>query len=223
MKGQSQSKKKEKGFSLIELIICLVITLVILGGAVAIFSRALSTRERESGRVDAITAAQAALSVMSREIGNSGYGLYQDNGLVIADCTADKIRFRANVENVDPSGGGANTSQPGEDVVYLYDAPSQSVVRFDRNAPNPAGGLGVTSGIINQVSNVDFVFHNYALDGSGFTSATSPVADTTHVTARVTINLYVTLPDVTGQPSGRIEKVSSDVTLRNAPYMLGQY
>lgn len=214
----SMRQPNEAGFSLIELLISLVITLVVLGGAVGIYSRALMTRERESGRVDAITAAQAALSVMSREISNSGYGLYQDNGLIALDCGDRKIRFRANIDNVDPSGNGANTSQSGEDVVYLYDSASQSVVRFDRHDPNPLGGTGVTTGIINRVSDVDFIYHNYADNGT-FTSGT--VANAT--TARVTINLYISLPNVPGYPLNRVERVSSDVTLRNAPYMLGQY
>lgn len=200
---------RQRGFSLVELIISLVITVIVLGGAVTIFTRALSTRERESGRVDAITSAQAALSVMSREISNSGYGLEIENGLVYADCGEKKIRFRANVNNVD-----GVTSSPGEDVMYLFDSASQSVVRFDRNAN---GGLGVTSGIINRVSDVDFVYHNYS--AGTFTSGTTAAANT----GRVTINLYVSLPDVAGQPSGRVERVSSDVTLRNSSYMLNQY
>ena len=184
----------------------MVITLIIMGGAVAVFHRAMGTRERESGRVDAITSAQAALSVMSREIGNAGYGLDQNNGLIIQDCAAKRLRYRANVNNAD-----GVTDSAGEDVMYYYDAGSQSVVRYDRF------GSG-TTGIINRVSDVDFIYHNYLPNGT-FTSGTTAASNT----GRVTINLYVLLPDVAGQPSGRVEKVSSDITLRNSAYMLGQY
>ncbi len=199
--------KNERGFSLVELLISLVITLIIMGAAVAAFSTALGIRERESGRTDAITSAQAALSVMSREIGNAGFGLYE-NGLVVADCNDKSLRFRANVVN---AGGNNATSDPGEDVTYLYDTTSQSVVRYDRNT-------GATSGIINRVSDVDFIYHNYAPNGSS-TAGTVAAANT----GRVTITLSIILPDVVGQPTGRIERVTSDVTLRNSPYMLGQY
>jgi type II secretory pathway pseudopilin PulG len=202
---------REAGFSLVELIISLVICLIIMGGAVAIYTKSLSTRSRESGRVDAITSAQAALSVMSREIGNSGYGLFQNNGLVLADCGEKKIRFRTNVNNND-----YQTSSPGEDVMYLYDGGSQSVVRFDMH---PVAGADNPSGIINQISDVDFLYHQYTTLGGYLGGSTTPTADT----GRVTINLYVKLPDVAGQPTGRIEKVSSDVTLRNASYHLNQY
>jgi Tfp pilus assembly protein PilW len=199
--------KGSEGYTLVELLLSLTISLIILGAAVAVYTASLKTRERESGRVDAITSAQAALSVMSREIGNSGFGLFQNNGLVLLDCGAKKIRFRTNVNNTD-----SVTTSAGEDVMYLYDASSQSVVRFDKN--NAA-----TSGIINQVSDVDFLYHQYTTLGGYIGSSTTPTADT----GRVTINLYISLPDIVGQPSGRVERVSSDVTLRNASYHLNQY
>ena len=196
------------GFSLIELVISLVLTVIVLGGAVAVYTTALGTRERESGRVDAINSAQAALSVMSREIGNAGYGLTNDNGLVVGDCNGKQIRIRANVNNSDNS-----TSSSGEDIMYLYDSASQSVVRFDRYD----GTSGETTGIINRVSDVDFEYHNFNDDGTS--SIGSPSANT----AKVTIKLKVLLPDVPNEPPGRIEQVTSDVTLRNAPYVLSRY
>lgn len=208
------NRSDERGFSLIELIISMVITLIILGGAVAIYSGALQTRERESGRVDAITAAQAALSVMSREIGNSGYGIEDENGLVLADSGAKSIRFRANVDNVGKAinANGTVTAQAGEDVMYFYDSTSQSVVRFDRNT-------GLTSGIINRVSDVDFLYQDFNIDGTANAATATPNANT----AKVIITLSVILPDVAGQPPNRVEQVTSAVALRNSPYILGQY
>lgn len=199
----------ESGFSLVELLLSLLLTLVILSGAAMVFSTSFRSRETEAGRTDAITSAQAALSVMSREIGNAGFGLFLENGLVLADCGAKKLRFRTNFVN-----NNYETSSPGEDVMYLFDDTSDSVVRYDRNANS---GAGTTSGIINRVSDVDFIYYDYAVDGA-VTSGTTPSVNT----GKVTINLYVTIPPIAGQPS-RIERVSSDVTLRNSPYMLGKY
>jgi prepilin-type N-terminal cleavage/methylation domain-containing protein len=199
----SRSNNCDQGFSLVELMISLIITLVILGAAVAVFSGALSTRARESGKTDAITSAQAALSVMSREIGNSGYGL-SNNGLVLADCSTSALRYRANVDNTNNA-----TTESGEDVTYLFDATSQSVVRYDRNT-------GITSGIINRVSNVAFSYQNYVNVG------TVPVGPSTS-TGKVTIALTVNLENVQGQPQNQTVTLTSDITLRNSPYMLGQY
>lgn len=209
-----RTKTNEAGFSLVELIISMVISLIVMGGAVAIYTGSLNVRERESGRVDAITAAQAALSVMSREIGNSGYGLENTNGIILADSGAKRIRFRANVDNVGQAvdAPGTVTAQPGEDVMYLYDSTSQSVVRFDRNT-------GDTSGIINRVSDVDFLYQDFNFDGTANTPTASPNANT----AKVIIALSVILPDVPNQPPNRVERVTSAVALRNSPYILGQY
>ena len=206
---------EQSGHTLIELIIAVTISLIILGATVAVFSGALSTRERESARTDAITSAQAALNIMSREIGNSGYGLVATNGLVLSDCGADSLRFRANTVNsvsASNAASASSTSDPGEDVTFLFDSASQSVVRYDLNS-------GVTSGVINQVSDVDFEYYDYNLDGTITGPSTVPTADT----ARVTVILYITLRDVQGQPTGRVETVKSDITLRNSPSMLGQY
>lgn len=205
----NQFHDRNAGFSLVELLISLVISLIILSGAAMVFSTSFRSRETEAARTDAITSAQAALSVMSREIGNAGFGLFLENGLVLADCGAKRIRFRSNYVN-----NNYETSSPGEDVMYLFDDSSDSVVKFDRNANS---GAGLTSGIINRISDVDFIYHNYATDGTVITS-TIPTANT----GKVTINLYVTIPPIAGQPS-RLERVTSDITLRNSPYMLGKY
>ena len=194
----------ESGFSLPELIIAMVISLVILGVGVMTFSGALGSRERQSSRADAIASAQAALNVMSREIGNSGYGL-TTNGIVISDSNDKRLHLRANITNTD-----SNTNGRGEDITFFYDTASQSVVRYD--------AASATSGIVNRVSDVDFVYFNYADDGT-FTQSTTPTAQT----ARVTITLTVILANIVGQPQNQTIRVTSDVTLRNAPYMLKQY
>src|SRR4051812_21927600 len=88
---RNDARSGEAGFSLVELMISTVLSLIILGVGVATFSGAIGRRERESSRTDALTSAQAALNIMSREIGNAGYGL-ADNGLVTGanDCSGKR-------------------------------------------------------------------------------------------------------------------------------------
>jgi type II secretory pathway pseudopilin PulG len=204
----------EVGFSLVELLISMVLSVLILGVGVATFTGAIGRRERETSRTDALTSAQAALNIMSREIGNAGYGL-TGNGLVTGanDCSGKRLHFRTNTENTGSS--SAVTDQPGEDVTFFYDTTTQSVVRYDR--------VTGTAGVINRVSDVNFTYYDYtynaATQATTITTSTSCSANT----ARVTIDLLVTLADVQGQPTGRTERVKSDVTLRNSTYMLGQY
>jgi len=200
------------GFSLVELLVSMVITLVILTAAVTLFSSQLSSRQYQSKRADAITSAQAAINILSREIGNSGYGLKRgilaSNGLVLNDCNSDRLHFRANTDNLN-----ATTSDPGEDVTFYYDASSKSIVRYD------AASGGSSAGIINQVSNVSFTYYDYASNGS-FTAVNPP----TDRTARVTIRLTVLLsPGGTDLTSPLNVTVESDIALRNSQYGVGQY
>jgi Tfp pilus assembly protein PilW len=207
----------ESGFSLVELIMSLVLSLLILGVAVATFSGALGSRDRESSRTDALTSAQAALNVMSREIGNSGYGL-NDNGIVLADSNTNQIRVRANIDNV--GGNGANTSQKDEDIVYYCEtcngSTTGSVVRSDRNISPDS-----PSGIINRVSDVDFAY--FDADPATCLLSTTALTAPTINTAKVRITLIVILPEARGQALNQKQRLTSDVTLRNSPCMLRQY
>src|ERR1051325_1548566 len=92
------SRNVESGFSLIELLIAMTITLAVMVAASTLLASSLRTRTRENLRSQALAAAQRSLSMMSREIGNAGYGL-TDNGVIAADSSATSIRVRANLNN----------------------------------------------------------------------------------------------------------------------------
>jgi prepilin-type N-terminal cleavage/methylation domain len=218
-----KTNNNEKGFSLAELMIAMVIMLVMMGIASALFSRAIGVRARESRKADALTSAQAALNVLSREIANSGFGLgangASNNGIVLADSNANQIHVRANITNVVPYTSlpevGA-TSDPGEDITYFFDATTKSIVRYDAHPP---AGFSATSVVVNKISNVTFDYFNYAAGSSTATQTVAPTA----TTGRVRITVIVTLDPVNGQPSNQTVKFTSDVTLRNASSMLQQY
>jgi type II secretory pathway pseudopilin PulG len=217
-----------RGFSLIELTIGMTITLVLLGVISSLMFRATAVNTRESRKADALVSAQAALNVMSREIGNSGFGLFMDNvsqtpsnGIVIADSGATRIRIRSNYDNVGdyslpPGSTVLDINRPGEDVTYFFDAATSSIVRYD---PNPPAGTPNTSAVVNRISNVTFRYFNY-------TTSTSTVVETpgpTTGTGRIRITIQVTLDPVAGQPDNQVVTFTSDVTLRNSNYMLRQY
>ena len=207
-------KRNESGFTLMEMLIAMTIVIILMAVVSLVFGRALGVRSRESSRTDALTAAQAALNVMSREISNSGYGLADDNnsihnnGIVVADSTSSRLRVRANVVNTN-----LTTSDPGEDVTYYYDSSSQSIVRHDP-AQSPS-----TTYLVNQISNVSFSYFNYTGSSSTPTETTTPAANT----SRVKITVTVQMAEVQGQPTGRTVTLTSFVTLRNSDYMLSQY
>lgn len=207
-----RKNNKVAGFSLIELIIAMTIAIVLLGLVSTLFARVMGTRQRESRRTDALTSAQAALNVMSREIANSGYGI-NTNGIVTGDSHQKRLHFRANVVNND-----LTTTSPGEDLTYFYDTNTESIVRYDAhgvNATTPS-----LSVIVNRISDVTYEYYDYELSSSTPSAAkTIPTSDT----GRIRITITVKLEPVQGQPDNQFVKFTSDVTLRNSDYMLLQY
>lgn len=204
----------QSGFSLVELIVSLAVTLVVLGAVVAAFTGALTSRQYQAGRTDGITSAQAALNIMSREIGNSGFGLVH-NGLVVADSNENRIHFRSNINNTNQF-----TNEEGEDITYYFDPNSQSVVRYD-----PAGSP-TTSGIINSVSDVDFHYYNFGTACNQTTSPGGCLGNASTDTGRVRITLTVVLDagaNVNANGNRRNVEISSDVTIRNSPTIRGKY
>ena len=185
--------------------------LIVLGLVTTLFSRSLTTRQRESSRTDALTAAQAALNVISREVANSGYGL-AGNGIAIADSNNQQLHFISNVRN-----DNEVFTDPGEDVTYYFDAGTQSILRHDRHG----GGVNTprTSIIINRISSLNFQYFDYV----GTSPGTGPLAAPSVNTSKVRVTVRVVLEQIQGQVNPQNVVLTSDVTLRNSDYMLRQY
>lgn len=211
-----RENKTASGFSIIELLIAMTIMLVVLGLAANLFSKSLSTRQRESSRTDALTAAQAALNVMSREIANSGYGLL-DNGVVFTDSGKENLHFLTNIKN-----NNGVVTDPGENITYFFDPSTESILRYDANEK----GINQpqTSVIINRISKVEFLYFDYL--NSTLTpppAQPSPTYIPTVNTSRIRLKITVSLENVHGQTNNQSVVLVSDVTLRNSDYMLQQY
>jgi prepilin-type N-terminal cleavage/methylation domain-containing protein len=219
-------RKNNEGFSLVELIVTMVIVLILLTLVSTLLARSLSVRARESRKTDALTSAQAALNIMSREIANSGFGIYDGplaqnavNGIIIDDSDAGQIHFRANLSNagdgpINPTCPAVCTNEPGEDVTYFFDDATDSIVRYDPN------GVPTTSVIVNKISNITFSYFDYAEDGTA--SAEPGNVSPTGTTGRIRLTVDVTLEPVIGQPEESV-RFTSEINLRNSNYMLRQY
>lgn len=202
--------KNEGGFSIAEMIVTMLIMLVIMGLVSTLFSRSYSTRSRESSKTDALTASQAALNVMSREIANSGYSLIT-NGLM-NDSTNDQLHFVSNYWNQNDT-----MTDPGENVTYFFEPTTQSILRHD--AFGGPGGTPQTSIIINRISRVRFEYFDYTASNPVPTLNAVPSANTGRVRITLTVNMEI----VVGQVNPDAVVLTSDVTLRNSDYMLKNY
>src|SRR5438552_10925757 len=143
-------RKVQGGFSLMELIIAMTITLVVMGIASTMLARAFNVRTRANDNSDALADAQRALNIMSREIAQAGFNM-SDNGIVAADSVTDgngnsTIRIRANLNKFNTAastaarnGIGISGEDAGEDVKYfIFPVPANNTMllaRYDAYAP----------------------------------------------------------------------------------------
>ena len=155
MSERLTTKKPEDGFSLVELIIAMTITLVVLSVATTLIARSLNMRTRSNENVDALADAERALNIMSREISQAGFNL-SDNGIVAADSVVDgngnsTIRVRANLNRyalcecpgcpcASPDARQGTTvgdEDSGEDIKFFVHPTGNTTLlaRYDPNAP----------------------------------------------------------------------------------------
>jgi prepilin-type N-terminal cleavage/methylation domain-containing protein len=191
--------RDEAGFSLLELMLAMTITLLMMTAASTLLTSSVGTRTRENRRSDALADAQRAVSIMSREIANSGFGL-TNNGIVSTDATATKIRIRSNVNNTN-----ATISDQDEDITFVYQqAPVSSIVRFDAVS-------GSTTVLANNIRSFIITYEDAA---GGATTAS--------LAERVMIDVTVDVGRVGNQPPTQV-RMQSEVALRNAPQVLKRY
>jgi type II secretory pathway pseudopilin PulG len=207
------------GFSLLELIIAMSITISVMAAAATLLATSFKIRSREDTRTDAIADVQRAMQVMSREIAIGGFGFDTvSNGLVAADCTASTLRVRSNLNRYTGTGGTQYTiADKDEDIKYLINsnANKKYLVRYDQF---PTGQATV---LANRVDSLGFIY----MDSSG-----TALADQTNVTAAamVRITVAVNLPPVGKkgvagyQPATTID-LTSDVALRNKKETIATY
>lgn len=205
-----RAARGQAGFSIIELMIAMAVTLIVMAAATTLLSSSLRSRVRENQKSDALADAQRALNIMSRDIANSGFGL-DTNGIVIADSGQTSIRVRANILNVQSMA----TDGQDEDVTYTLQN-NNAIVRYDP-ASNPT-----TVSLASRINGLQLSYYDYSYDAAGALVTSGPNNAPTANTGRVRITVRVTLDAVGTQPATQVQ-LTSDVTLRNAPFMLGRY
>jgi Tfp pilus assembly protein PilW len=218
--------KNDSGFSLLELLIAMTLTIFMLGIAATAMSSGFSIRKREQSVTDAIADAQRALNIMSREIANAGFNL-RTNGIVPGDSDATSIRIRSNLNKYDTSVGSptdlshTDVVDAGEDVKFFVNIAENTdyLVRHDNNV------IGVKTTVL--ANRMDSLRVHYFADKVTYTTAdcdmTNPSAGevSPDLAKYVVIALCVRIP-ASGVPStagytpASNVLLVSDVTLRNS-------
>ncbi len=176
-------------------------------------------RLREDQKTAALSDAQRALNIMTREIANSGFGL-TNNGIVAAESAESSIRIRANLNAFEGETSSDAVSDSNEDVKYsLFAGGGQSYVeRVDINT-------GARTTVL--ANRVDALRIHYFPDKTNYVAGNCSITpDSAEETDKSKTKYIVILacvelpaqgrPGTAGyQPLSRVQLVS-DVTLRNA-------
>jgi type II secretory pathway pseudopilin PulG len=205
------------GFSLVELIIAMTITLFALMIATSLLAGGFNTRNRENQRSDALADAQRSINIMTREIANSGFGL-TNNGIVAADSGPTAIRFRANLNAFSGPGLNDRTTEPDEDVRYfIYSGSSTQVI-----AKHEINTSTVTT-LANRIDSLKIRYYGAKVDYQ--TNNCDIASDATEVTPSaagyVVLSICVQLPQIgtrgaSGFQPATVVQLTSDVNIRNS-------
>lgn len=228
-----QPTKSNAGFSLIELMIAMTLTITVMGVASVLLAQALNIRTRTNANGDALADAQRGLNIMSREISNAGFNL-TGNGIVDGDTGTDAngnsvIRFRSNANKFDESasstarnGIGVNGEDAGEDVkFYIHKASNTNLLARHDQYSQAGGSVTVLS---NRLDSLYMHYYaqkvSYSTSGCDITGASAsevtPSA-ATYVVIAVCVQLdQVGSPGAAGFQPAKSVLLVSDVALRNS-------
>ena len=220
----SLNKQDNSGFSLLELLIAMVITMALMTAASTLLAQALRVRSRENQKSDALADTQRALNIMSRELANTGFNL-TNNGIVAADSGVNRLRIRSNLNRYDYDASVTSTSRDsimdaGEDITFFLNEVDNTKY-LARHDPYGNGNTVLANRIDSM--NIHYfdqkVTYTTTAGGSDITGASA--AEVTPGNAKyVVIAISVTL-DAVGQPGSAGYQppysvlLCSDVTLRN--------
>jgi len=217
--SSSNKKGPNSGFSLLELLIAMGITITLMTAASTLLANAIRVRSRENQKSDALADAQRALNIMSREIGNAGFNL-SNNGIVAADSGQHALRIRSNLSGYTNEATASQVIDEGEDVRYYVNQADNTryLVRQDQF------GNGSTV-LANRIDNMTFHYYDQKVNYTVPPGGDDIVCPTTEVSKDqakyIVIAVAITLDQV-GTPGspGYHQQYSvvlcSDVTLRNS-------
>src|SRR5215212_2569067 len=232
----------QAGFSLLEVIIAMGITITIMTLATTLLAASFRVRSREDRKSDAVADVQRALNIMTREIANAGLKLpdglaaVSKNGVVVNDSDSESLRIVSNLNGMPDSANGyfedGDVDDANEDIKFLMyvdpDRGQRYIVRYEKN------GSHQTTVLANRIDSLIFRYYDEKVTYD--TTVVDGVCDITNVKNAagetedevspgagrfVVIAVGVTLPEVGTagsegyQPASQVQ-LTSDVVLRNS-------
>ena len=187
----------EAGFSLIELIIAMGITVTIMTLSCSLLAAGFNMRSREDRKSEAIADVQRALNIMTREISNSGLKLpsglpaIASNGIVTNDSDTDELRIVSNLNGMPDTANAfsedTDVTDADEDLKFLMyvdaDLGQRYIVRYEKNGTNQ------TTVLANRIDSLVFRYYDEKVtyDTTVASDGTCDITKRDNVTQRIEI------------------------------------
>ena len=210
--------RNERGFTLMELMIAMVVTTIVLGGAVALTTQVQNGYRRQLEDSAGEQEARYAMEWIGRYLrgaGNNPFNVTSSNcpganttfyGVIMdpnGDDVNDDITLQSDSNPPDGLIGGStgNCTQANEHVTISFDGTNHTIVFLDE-----AVGASATTRTDNVIGGLQFVY----LDSNR--AVTTVQADVFYVQTQITIRSR-TMNGASGQPSTRT--LMSEIRVRN--------
>ena len=136
--GRKCLRSGEEGFTLVELLISILVSMIVLAAISATFVIQNKSYAKQEQVVDVQENARAALQLMTKELLMAGYnptGITGNAKPGIVEADSDTVRFtmdfRGAILGSDPDG---DVDDPNEDITYTLDADKDQVTRKSGSA-----------------------------------------------------------------------------------------
>jgi type IV pilus assembly protein PilW len=166
-------KNRERGFTLVELLIAMALAGIVLGALGSSFISQQKAYDVQEQISEMVQTTRAAMDMMTREVKMAGYDPSPTSpGVVGIPYNASQLQIRADLN------GNEDTGDDSEDITYTYDATNDQIDRNTGGGDQPFA------------ENIEVFTFDY-LDGSGNTTTTT--ADIRQI--RLTITARTTKAD----------------------------
>ncbi len=194
---------ENKGFTLIELMITLVISSIIMTGIYAVYSAQSTARKNQQIVVDMMQNLRAGIYYMEREIRVAGFDPAKTANAGITVANLSDIQFTLDNDQDGNLLTGA-VSDPGESIHYMLTNDGDGdgmAVDLGGGSLQRQDGAGAFETIANNIDALQFFYFNAA------------GAQTTNVNAIATVQIAMVARGATGETGGYTNNRTYSVTL----------
>ncbi len=130
-------KKRERGYTLVELLIAMALALIVLTSLSSAFVSQHKTFDAQEQAAEMVQGARAAMDMICAELRMAGYDP-TGAGIVGVPYSATQLQILADIDDDDATGvGDGDTGDTHENIIYTYDGANKQIDRDTGSGGQP--------------------------------------------------------------------------------------